>query len=285
MIVAVNVTFDCAGTLTLGELNATDASEVLKLGANVLPLVESAFTYERSYVVAFLLRFHTSIWRAAGPDVLSPSASLPGETSVSARIASSMSTMPAPCRWTLSRNPRAGFPHHGAGSALFWRIVRTLPAVRVRLRLEQQRGGSRDVRGGHRGAADRRVRRRARADTSSGSAARCADVRLEVELGLEPVGAERRDEPPVGFVNEPVSSVQVSVGGPAAIALLIGTPSVSEIATTGIVTASAAGDGRAEAPRRRCCRGRRPPRRRSARCEGLQEERQAGAGAVASRGG
>ncbi len=50
---------------------------------------------------------------------------------------------------------------------------------------------------------------------------------------------ELNDEisPPVGFVNVPVSSVQVIVTGPATSRLWISRPSVSEMATTGIVIA------------------------------------------------
>ncbi len=236
MIVAVNVTFDCAGTATLGELNATDASDVKKPGANVLPPVESAFTYERSYVTAFLLRFQISIVLAAGPDSLSPRASLPGETSVWARIESSMSTIPAPCRWTLSRKPRLGFPNHGAGSALFWRMVRTLSGFVFGFACSSSAAAPATC-----GEAIEVPLIVAYAPSSSGYVDRMRPPGAPMS-GLRSSSAsspyELNDEmrPPVGFVNEPVSSVQLSVCGPASIALLIDTPSVSETATTGIVT-------------------------------------------------
>ncbi len=39
-----------------------------------------------------------------------------------------MSSIPAPCRCTLSRKPRLGLPPQFAGSALFCRIERTVSA-------------------------------------------------------------------------------------------------------------------------------------------------------------
>ena len=64
------------------------------------------------------------------PPMPSPSESLPGEIVVVDAIASSMSSMPAPCRWTMSRNPSPGCPDHGFGSALFWSTVRKSAAAR-----------------------------------------------------------------------------------------------------------------------------------------------------------
>ena len=59
--------------------------------------------------------------------------------------------------------------------------------------------------------------------------------------GLSPSSASSPYElnaeirPPVGFGNDPVVFVHVIVDGPAAILPSISTPSVSEMATTGIV--------------------------------------------------
>src|SRR5690606_12729567 len=67
-----------------------------------------------------------SVTRTGLPPV-SPRATFDGSTRVVARTAPGMSSMPAPCRWTLSSRPRPGLPHHTAGSALLRSSVATVP--------------------------------------------------------------------------------------------------------------------------------------------------------------
>ena len=57
---------------------------------------------------------------------VAPRDSLPGVTVVVASTEPGTSSMPAPWRCTLSERPRPGLPHQFFGSALFWRIVRTV---------------------------------------------------------------------------------------------------------------------------------------------------------------
>ena len=89
-----------------------------------------------------------------GPASLSPSESLPGTIVVVALIASSMSTIPAPCRCTSSKNPSPGFegPDGWIGA-----VLEDVSEARGRQRrsgLLQERRGTRHVGRGHRGAAD-----------------------------------------------------------------------------------------------------------------------------------
>ncbi len=118
--VTVTLAEPCAGTVTLGALNTTCVSvSQNSMSAGNVPVVPIASTFERSYVTLELELFVSVSVRVAGPAWLSPSESFPGTIAVVALIASSMSTIPAPCRCTLSRNPSPGFRDQTCGSALF----------------------------------------------------------------------------------------------------------------------------------------------------------------------
>src|SRR5690606_18967142 len=80
---------------------------------------------EISYVTGAVPPLRTVISRVTGPPSLSPSDSLPGETVVVDRIASSTSSRPAPWWLVGSRMPRLGLSDHTAGSAVFWNASRT----------------------------------------------------------------------------------------------------------------------------------------------------------------
>src|SRR4030067_3749479 len=60
---------------------------------------------------------------------------------------------------------------------------------------------------------------------------------LTTRSGLSPYELNDEIRPPVGLTKVPVRFVHVMVTGPAASRSLMSTPSVSEIATTGIVVA------------------------------------------------
>jgi hypothetical protein len=133
VIVTSTVADPPAGTVTFGELNAAIVPPRKVVPADpgaafVAPPVESASTLLNAYVTAddpLLVRVSR---RVCGPDALSPRASLPGAIRVVASAASSICTIPAPCRWTLS-SPAPGAPHQPFGSAVFCRIDRTSSAL------------------------------------------------------------------------------------------------------------------------------------------------------------
>src|SRR5579871_6989462 len=125
-MVTPTVADDPARTVTLDALNVTVAKPVVKPGTNGFGPVDKAGAAASWYVTAvppwlLIVRFCVT-GRPAG---LSPRDNLPGETRVVFKMDLSMCNMPAPCRWTLSRNPSAGLPHQRAGSAPFCRMSRT----------------------------------------------------------------------------------------------------------------------------------------------------------------
>ena len=85
-------------SVTVGELNDTPVAGMLNPpGTNVFGPVPTATTCESVYVTVAPLLFLIRSVLVTGP-VPSPRDSLPGDTRVVARIAPSMSSMPAPCR-------------------------------------------------------------------------------------------------------------------------------------------------------------------------------------------
>src|SRR5215207_6378088 len=123
VMLTLTVAVPPAGTSTLGALNDAVANAdwyemVWKLVA-CWPPVASAATCDRSSVTAEAPVFRSVSVLTCGPACVSPSASLPGSTPTVACTEPTMSTMPAPCRCTLSRIPNAALPHQFLGSAEF----------------------------------------------------------------------------------------------------------------------------------------------------------------------
>ena len=108
--------------------------------------------------------------RVADPLSISPSARLLGETMASAVTASSIRSMPAPCRWTLSRKPSVGLPPpQGRPRSVLQPLLDLRQGLGMRPGFQQQRDSAGHVRRRHRGAAQVSSIRPVRAAASIGS--------------------------------------------------------------------------------------------------------------------
>src|SRR5918999_878297 len=234
VIVTPSVAWPPAGTTTLGALNVADAKFVTSPGANVFAVVPTAGWCATSYVTAD----DPPLWMVSvctcGP-VPSPRASLPGLTLAAARIASSIWSVPAPCRCAEVTNALFGGGRFD-GTALFWRISRSRSGFVVPCSSKKSAAAPVTC-----GAAIDVPLMVATPPASRGQVLLMRPPGAAMS-GLNPSDGARPQEvnddgcPAVAFAKTPLSSVQLSVCDSASIALLIAAPSVSEMATTGMVT-------------------------------------------------
>src|SRR5436190_14707203 len=94
--VALNVALPPAGTVMLGALNATPASDVKNDNEKSFGPVETAFVEDRSYVTGEEPLFVTVNVCVEPPNWLSPSDTFDGDTLTVDVAALSICTMPAP---------------------------------------------------------------------------------------------------------------------------------------------------------------------------------------------
>src|SRR5688572_24140727 len=104
-----------ASTVRLVDAKVTVGASAANAGAKVESALSAAGRWEKEYVTVSEPRFATVNVNVFAV-VPSPTANSLGVTVVVARIASSTSSIPAPCRWTTSRDATTG---DGTGSAVF----------------------------------------------------------------------------------------------------------------------------------------------------------------------